>query len=968
MGFTQKLGLLAQGVYSDSSLNVGIGGAPSGSYKFETTGTAKISSTLLVSGVVTFGSTLSNGTYTYTLPSATGTLALTSDIHSAVTLSAIGSTANANGATLTGQVLNLQPANASFGGVVTTGSQTLAGEKTFTANILLSTTTSSLIGVIQKGSNRFIHNFELTGTTGLNTFVGVNSGNFTMTGSTGDEGSRNVGIGYNALQSNTKGELNTGVGFTSLSSNTTGLANSAIGTNSLSLNTTGVGNTAIGAYSLGVLTTGSYNIAIGYSSGGLIETGSGNTIIGNSVAGSSALTNNIILANGVGIKAQYDGTNWTFTGGTTITGVLTLNSTLSNGTYTYTLPSATGTLALTSALSGYLPLTGGTLTGALSGTSATFSSTITSGDNFLINNTAATKKGYTFQSPASSWGPQISGLYFSPNNAIDAKTTFTIDLWNGVGSTITPLTITDTGAATFSSTIAASGRISTSHSTSGDYAAVFYNSSTTGEGVTVRGGSTASHNAFIVQPYNGATTLFNILATGAATFSSTGCFGGGTNGGATFAINNGGAEAKQTFAGFSSNLNLTQCYNNSGAVYVVDEYRAASYSFKIGTTAALTIASTGNIGIGTTAPGAKLDVYGSTSNGTLASSIRISGYNGEYNNSPFASLDFYNVNNTVGSAVTARILAETSSPNATGGQLTFSTTTGGNPAGSLTERMRITSGGKVGIGQNSPNYSLTVNGSIQAGYILLGNTVNGNDSTIEFITVPNSTSYFGGAGNINYYGTGNLSLCYGGGKVLIGTITDNGAKFQVTGAGTFSSSIAATSATFTGDVAIGNYSQARHLDLFITAPLDGKIYWGQTASPRQMWIGGDGTPRLTAQVGGSGGVQLTSGATSWSSLSDERLKNINSNINSALDNLMTLQAVNFSWKYDDTNKENLGLIAQDIEKVFPQVIDKSKLPLKDDQKNIDETEYLSVRYTELIPVLVKAIQELSEKIKILENK
>jgi len=61
------------------------------------------------------------------------------------------------------------------------------------------------------------------------------------------------------------------------------------------------------------------------------------------------------------------------TGATNLTGVLTLGSTISNGTFTYTLPSATGTLALTSALSGYLPLTGGTLTGALSGTSATFS-------------------------------------------------------------------------------------------------------------------------------------------------------------------------------------------------------------------------------------------------------------------------------------------------------------------------------------------------------------------------------------------------------------------------------------------------------------------------------------------------------------------------------------------------------------------------------------------------------------------
>jgi hypothetical protein len=82
MGLTKNLGTLAQGVFSDSSLNIGIGGAPSGSYKFETTGTAKISSTLLVSGVTTFGSTLSNGTYSYTLPGATGTIALTSDIPS----------------------------------------------------------------------------------------------------------------------------------------------------------------------------------------------------------------------------------------------------------------------------------------------------------------------------------------------------------------------------------------------------------------------------------------------------------------------------------------------------------------------------------------------------------------------------------------------------------------------------------------------------------------------------------------------------------------------------------------------------------------------------------------------------------------------------------------------------------------------------------------------------------------------
>jgi hypothetical protein len=70
MGLTQNLGRLSPSIFSDSSLNIGVGAAPSGSYKFEVTGTSK------VSGVLTLGSTLSNGTYTYTLPAATGTLAL----------------------------------------------------------------------------------------------------------------------------------------------------------------------------------------------------------------------------------------------------------------------------------------------------------------------------------------------------------------------------------------------------------------------------------------------------------------------------------------------------------------------------------------------------------------------------------------------------------------------------------------------------------------------------------------------------------------------------------------------------------------------------------------------------------------------------------------------------------------------------------------------------------------------------
>ncbi len=50
-------------------------------------------------------------------------------------MSAIGSSPNANGATITGSALNLEPASASFGGVVTTGTQSFAGAKTFGSSV-----------------------------------------------------------------------------------------------------------------------------------------------------------------------------------------------------------------------------------------------------------------------------------------------------------------------------------------------------------------------------------------------------------------------------------------------------------------------------------------------------------------------------------------------------------------------------------------------------------------------------------------------------------------------------------------------------------------------------------------------------------------------------------------------------------------------------------------------------------------
>jgi|694.fasta_scaffold10124_20 hypothetical protein len=65
MGFTHNLGTLAQGVFSDSSLNIGIGGAPSGSFKFEVTGTGRFSGALTGTSA-TFANTTALGVATQT--------------------------------------------------------------------------------------------------------------------------------------------------------------------------------------------------------------------------------------------------------------------------------------------------------------------------------------------------------------------------------------------------------------------------------------------------------------------------------------------------------------------------------------------------------------------------------------------------------------------------------------------------------------------------------------------------------------------------------------------------------------------------------------------------------------------------------------------------------------------------------------------------------------------------------------
>jgi hypothetical protein len=107
---------------------------------------------------------------------------------------------------------------------------------------------------------------------------------------------------------------------------------------------------------------------------------------------------------------------------------------------------------------------------------------------------------------------------------------------------------------------------------------------------------------------------------------------------------------------------------------------------------------------------------------------------------------------------------------------------------------------------------------------------------------------------------------------------------------------------------------------------------------------------------GSGGVTLDVAGTTWGSVSDETLKENISDVGPVLDTIKDFRCVNYSLKATESEAaDKVGFIAQDWEHTFPNVVSET-----------DEGT-LSMKYTETIPVLLKAIQELTAKVEALEN-
>ena len=99
------------------------------------------------------------------------------------------------------------------------------------------------------------------------------------------------------------------------------------------------------------------------------------------------------------------------------------------------------------------------------------------------------------------------------------------------------------------------------------------------------------------------------------------------------------------------------------------------------------------------------------------------------------------------------------------------------------------------------------------------------------------------------------------------------------------------------------------------------------------------------QNGGSGGMSIDVGGTAWGAYSDERKKDIVKPITDGLSKVNSLRTVMGNYK-DSPDISHPFLIAQDVEKVLPEAV------------YADSDGYLSLRYTDVIPLLTAAIKEL----------
>lgn len=126
-----------------------------------------------------------------------------------------------------------------------------------------------------------------------------------------------------------------------------------------------------------------------------------------------------------------------------------------------------------------------------------------------------------------------------------------------------------------------------------------------------------------------------------------------------------------------------------------------------------------------------------------------------------------------------------------------------------------------------------------------------------------------------------------------------------------------------------------------TDPAQNLIYVGNTNS--SIYLG----TSTAANIYPYGGTELRTLIQSESS--DIRLKNVKGENNDGLDKIKQLKTFNFTYKNDTKNTPHVGVMAQDLQKIFPDAV------------ITDNDGYYRIRKEDMFYAMVNAIKELANK-------
>ena len=105
------------------------------------------------------------------------------------------------------------------------------------------------------------------------------------------------------------------------------------------------------------------------------------------------------------------------------------------------------------------------------------------------------------------------------------------------------------------------------------------------------------------------------------------------------------------------------------------------------------------------------------------------------------------------------------------------------------------------------------------------------------------------------------------------------------------------------------------------------------------------------------GVYMNTGSTSFTSTSDANLKKNIKPSTDSLNKIMKLKPCTFDWKHND--KKEIGFIAQEVEEVYPELVDENE--------TIDGSKYKGIKMSGLIPEIVNSLRELNNECDNLAN-